>query len=808
MQNNNIKIGGLMRMFGNKKLIEYQRKEIERLGRNLKKIANGDFDIDLEITGAGTKFVNENEHYDSLNINCDLLKITDTIKDMTNDTEKLAVNIKQGNTNYRIDTSKYNGQLYEIGNNINHSLDKMTDPLQDALNVLEHTEKNDLTISMDGSYVGDFLTFANRVNSVISRIKSIQDCFMRVSNGDTSLLEGYLKIGKRSENDKLIPAGIEMMQNIRNIITDVQEITGECLKGNIKNARGDADKYSGGYKDIVTGINEMMAFVSKPIDEAVNILSVMANNDFTKIMDTNYQGELLVMANAINDVQKRLISAQNVAMKISEGDISELDNFLKIGSRCENDKLVPSFIKMMDAIQSLMNETDMLSKAAINGNLNVRGNTDKFQGGYANIIKGINDTLDGMVEPTKESIQVMTDMSNGQLNLFMSQNYKGDFAVMSGAVNTLINNIKGVISDINRVLNEINQGNLNIDNVRIYKGDYEPIAVALNGIIASLNEAMSEVNTASEQVADGAGQISQASLSLSQGAEEQASSIEEVTASLDEVSTQVKKNAENAHNANELSVAAKKNALTGNEHMKEMLTAMHDINTSSSNISKIIKVIDDIAFQTNILALNAAVEAARAGQYGKGFAVVADEVRNLAQKSASAAKETTTMIEGSIEKVTAGTDIANKTAQALNEIVTSITETAELVGTIAGASNEQAVAITQVNQAVEQVSQVIQTNSATAEESAASSEELSSQAEMLQQLVSHFKLKDVAKNYSGSLENLSPEVMDAINKMLADKTNSEKKSDQDKSEIDLNKKKDVQEKNVQISLSDKEFGKY
>ena len=255
-------------------------------------------------------------------------------------------------------------------------------------------------------------------------------------------------------------------------------------------------------------------------------------------------------------------------------------------------------------------------------------------------------------------------------------------------------------------------------------------------------------------------------MALSQGATEQASSIEELTASIEQVSTQTKINAENASKANGMAEQAKNYAVTGNEQMKEMLKAMDEINESSNNINKIIKVIDDIAFQTNILALNAAVEAARAGQHGKGFAVVAEEVRTLAGRSANAAKETTALIEDSIKKSGEGTRIAKETAEALAKIFNEVNAVSGLVGDINNASNEQAAAIAQINQGIMQVSQVVQENSATSEESAAASEELSGQAEILYDLISQFKLK----GHEGSRDRnsgLDPEVAKVLDNMPA-----------------------------------------
>jgi methyl-accepting chemotaxis protein len=285
--------------------------------------------------------------------------------------------------------------------------------------------------------------------------------------------------------------------------------------------------------------------------------------------------------------------------------------------------------------------------------------------------------------------------------------------------------------------------------------DKDELGNALLELVHNMHRVVSAISSAAEQVSSGSNLVADSSFSLSQGATEQASSIQQLTASLVEIASQTNLNAKNAEKANEFAQKAKTNAATGNSHMKGMLSAMDEINASSSNIGRIIKVIDDIAFQTNILALNAAVEAARAGQHGKGFAVVAEEVRNLAGKSANAAKETTDMIEGSMRKVEAGTKIANDTADALSQIASQVDIAADLIHSIAQASNEQAHAIEQINGGIQQVSRVVSTNAATSEESAAASEELSSQAAQLKESVSVFKLKRSQKQ-AGSLRQRQP----------------------------------------------------
>ena len=307
---------------------------------------------------------------------------------------------------------------------------------------------------------------------------------------------------------------------------------------------------------------------------------------------------------------------------------------------------------------------------------------------------------------------------------------------------TTTHTIKAYIEDIAEMLAKISDGDLTVKIESQYKGDFIALKDSINGIVSTFRETMTEIDSAAKQVSAGTAQVSSGSQTISQGATEQASSIEELSASITQIAAQTKQNAVNANKANELAMSAQTEATDGNDHMEEMQAAMSQINESSQNISKIIKVIDDIAFQTNILALNAAVEAARAGIHGKGFAVVAEEVRNLAARSASAAKETTELIEGSIKKVEVGTRIADQTATALSGIVSSVEKAAGLVALIAAASNEQATGIAQVDRGIEQMSQVVQTNSATAQEAAAASEELSSQADLLKSMVGQFTLQE------------------------------------------------------------------
>lgn len=303
-------------------------------------------------------------------------------------------------------------------------------------------------------------------------------------------------------------------------------------------------------------------------------------------------------------------------------------------------------------------------------------------------------------------------------------------------------NTSAVVHDIDYILSEMASGNFDLVSqcAEKYVGDYESILTSVGQLKEAINTSFHSIADVSAQVSAGASQVNMGSQTLAQGATEQASSVQELSASMTEISQRVRQNAEDAEKANKLTAETEAIMQGSVNDMELARQAMDEISSTSNNISKVIKTIDDIAFQTNILALNAAVEAARAGAAGKGFAVVADEVRNLSQKSAEAAKNTTALIESSIEAVEKGTQLVEKTSGGFAEVATKSSEIAKIVEDISTQAQEQSTAISQVATGIEQVSSVVQMNSATAEESAAASEELSSQSMVLKDLVSQFKL--------------------------------------------------------------------
>ncbi|NNU77739.1 methyl-accepting chemotaxis protein [Clostridium estertheticum] len=614
-------------------------------------------------------------------------------------------------------------------------------PIKKLVNYADRLSLGDVDVEIVSETKDEIGILMMAFKKMVENIKEQVNAVENIASGNLSV-----EFKAKSEKDVLGKNIVGMVKTIKELLSETNRLIKATQDGKLE-TRGNATLFNGGWGKLVVGINEMIDAFVRPINVTSDYVDKISKGNIPSKITDNYNGDFNIIKNNLN--------------------------------------------LCIDSINLLVSDSDNLVGAALDGKLSVRADASKHSGDYKKIIEGVNNTLDAVIEPVKEAAAVLTEMSNGNLKVYVKGDYKGDHADIKNALNDTIDSLSSYVTEISEVLDQMSNSNLELSINNEYKGDFAQIKDALNLIIQSFNDIFTEINNAADQVSAGSNQVSDGSQALSQGTTEQASSIEELTASITQVAAQTKQNAVSASQANELALNAKEGAILGNSHMKEMLKSMEDINASSSNISKIIKVIDDIAFQTNMLALNAAVEAARAGQHGKGFAVVAEEVRNLAARSTNAAKETADLIEGSIKKVEYGTKIANNTADSLNEIVKGVSNAATLVGEIAAASNEQATAIYQINKGIEQVSDVVQTNSATAEQSAAASEELSSQAIMLKNMVGEFNLKGGKKISHTQVPVISQkEIKQLKNKSLA------------QGEAAATKIK------PKISLSNNDFGKY
>ncbi|GAA0181370.1 hypothetical protein SH2C18_39120 [Clostridium sediminicola] len=610
------------------------------------------------------------------------------------------------------------------------AISKNIKPIRNLVEASNKIAVGDIDVSVKSASKDEIGVLSNAFEKMVVNVKQYAYAIEKIAAGDLSI-----EVKPSSQKDVLGNSIKSVVETLRNLIYETETLTHAAVEGKFE-MRGNINKFNGGYKEIVEGINGTLDTVVEKIYWYEGILDSIPNPISVTDLDMNWT----FMNKAL--IKHLDVNREDVIGKHCSNWNADICNTEK----CSIARLKNNFDK------TRFDQNDNNYIAAMSYLYNKAG--DKT--GHVEVVLDITEEhrkknyQKTEVERLAHNLDLLSE-GNLTLNFNVAEADKyteedrENFVKINDSFKAAIESISTNVGEVSKILSEISDGNLDVETTVEYKGDFTEIETSLNNIINSLNGILLDINIAADQVASGSNQVSDSSMSLSQGATEQASSVEQLTASIEEIASQIKQNAQNAQNAKEITEEAKVNATLGNTEMEKMLQSMAEINKSSNNISKIIKVIDEIAFQTNILALNAAVEAARAGEHGKGFAVVAEEVRNLASRSANAAKETTALIEGSINKVQEGTKIAYNTAEALNKIVEGASKAADLVGNIAIASNEQAVGVNQINGGINQIANVVQTTSATSEETASASEELSSQAEMLKNQVGNFILKEKNK---------------------------------------------------------------
>ncbi len=478
----------------------------------------------------------------------------------------------------------------------------------------------------------------------------------------------------------------------------VEELIAQTVAGNLTKRIDASTLAPGAMREISLGMNKLLEAVIDPLNMAANYVDKLSKGEIPDEITSQYEGDFNIIKTNLN--------ACGVAIK------------------------------------ALVSDGNLLATDAAAGVLTTRADANKHLGEYRRVIEGLNATLDAVVSPLNMAASSVADIARGDIPAKITAHYNGDFNNIKDNLNTCIEAINALVDDAQMLANAARDGRVSVRaDAESHEGDFRKIVDGMNETLEMVVRPISTVKVAVETINTASREIAEGNADLSRRTENQAASLEKTAASMEELSSTVKQNADNAKQANQLASAASGVAVRGGTVVAEVVETMDAINQSAKKIEDIISVIDGIAFQTNILALNAAVEAARAGEQGRGFAVVAGEVRNLAQRSASAAKEIKELITDSVSKTAEGTKQVENAGNTMQEIVTSVKRVSDIISEIAAASQEQSIGIEQVNDAIMKMDDVTQQNTALVEEAAAA-ESLMEQADELMNAVSVFQLDE------------------------------------------------------------------
>nr|WP_090043062.1 methyl-accepting chemotaxis protein [Clostridium frigidicarnis] len=609
----------------------------------------------------------------------------------------------------------------------------------------EINKKVQMCKEYDSKITEDVDTLEDGINDerLLDNFKNIKSSLEAYEN-ERNVAFGYLQNNERAKamdvlNNNATPKVNEVDKYVNELYNEISQYSEEALTEN----QAKAKKLL--YATIGVMISSLVAAmilglilsrrITKPLKKLVDISKEVAKGNVDVEFEFDGKNEIGDLYSALRLIVENIKKKSNVAYNISNGKLESID------VSGEKDILSKALNDVVENLSSLVGESGALIEAVNKGDLKIRANNEEIKGSYLEILEGMNQILDSALEPVNEAIDVLQEFSKGNLDVSVKGDYKGEHAKIKEALNSTINKISFYISEISRVTNELSNRNLDVKIKGNFLGSFKEIEVSLLTIVNYYNDIFKQIQSSIKEISYGVENVNSVALNVSHGVSEQASAIEEITASISEITEQIKATSNAIQEANSLSINLISSASSVEVKVKEVMVSMEDIDVSSNNIYKIIKIINEIAFQTNILSLNATIEATKAGEYGKSFAVVAEEVRKLSERSAEAVKESSKLIEDTISKVQVSKNAVSETTTSIEDILNKEKNIGELLNHISETSKVQATNIEQINLAITEVSKVTEQNANNSESTASYTEEVLKETNQLKEVVDTFKLK-------------------------------------------------------------------